>query len=381
MAKDYYKILGVSKNASQNEIKQAFRKLAQEYHPDKAGTDEKKREENEKKFKEINEAYQVLSDEKKRSQYDQFGTTFEGEQGFSWQDFARQYGFGFSEPFGQTQDETSGFNFDFGDLGDLFGDFFGFGGRQARAKTRSRSRRGDDLQVNLTIDFREAVFGTEKEIEIYKNMTCSHCQGNGAEPGSKVVTCPTCGGSGQIANIQRTILGSFQTVTTCPDCDGEGKRAERKCSICGGHGRTKELKKIKVKIPAGIDDKAVIKLTGQGEAGLRGGSSGDLFINLEVKEDPEFKRQGDNILTKATIPFSVLALGGKIKVKTLEDEIWLKIPAGTASGRVIKIRGRGIPHLKRWGRGDLLVEVQVKTPEKLTRKQKELLEELGKEGI
>jgi molecular chaperone DnaJ len=380
MAKDYYQILGISKNASQDEIKRVFRKLALEHHPDKAGPDQKKREESEKKFKEINEAYQVLSDEKKRGQYDQFGATFEGVgAGFNWQDLARQYGFGSGGPSDFNQGGGQGFNLDLGDIGDLFGDFFGFGRREGRA--RSGSGRGRDLQVDLKVNFKEAIFGTEKEIEIYKNVTCTNCGGSGAEPGSKVSNCPTCGGAGQVANIQRTILGSFQTVTTCPDCDGEGKKADKKCSLCGGQGRNKELKKIKVKIPAGIDNKAVIKLTGQGEAGLKAGSAGDLFINLEIKEDPRFKRQGDDLFTQTLIPFSTFVLGGKIKVKTIEGEIWLKIPAGTPSGRVFKIKGEGAPHLKRWGRGDLLVEAQAKTPEKLTKKQKELLEELEKEGI
>ncbi len=376
MAKDYYKILGVSRGASPDEIKRAFRKLAQEYHPDKAGADQKKREESEKKFKEINEAYQVLSDETKRKQYDQFGTTFEGAPGgagFNWQDFARQAGFG--------QGTAGGVNFDFGDLGDLFGDFFGFGRGATRTRARPAVHRGQDLQVDLKIEFREAVFGTEKEIEIYKKVVCPVCQGSGAEPGSKIQTCPTCGGSGQVARVERTILGSFETVAVCPDCGGEGKKSEKKCPDCGGEGRIRQLSKIKVKIPAGIEDRSTIRLAGQGEAGIKGGPAGDLFINLSVKPDPVFERRGDDILIKAQAPFSILALGGKIKVPTLEGEANLKIPAGTASGTIFKLRSKGVAHLKRWGRGDELVEVQVLNPEKLTKRQKELLEELGQEGL
>jgi molecular chaperone DnaJ len=373
MSKDYYNVLGVAKNASQDEIKQAFRKLAHEFHPDKAGSDQKKKEVNEKKFKEINEAYQVLSDEKKRSQYDQFGSGFENMGqggGFNWQDFARQGGFG----------ARQNFDFDLGNLGDIFGDLFGFSGG-GRRRTGARSRRGQDLQMDLSIDLKEAVFGVEKEIEIYKNVTCSKCQGGGAEANSKISNCPTCGGQGQVANIQQTILGSFQTVVTCPDCGGEGKRAEKKCAACSGQGRVKEVKKIKVKIPAGIDNKSVIKLTGQGEAGQKGGEAGDLYINLEVKENPKFTRRGSDILTAFQIPFSILALGGKIEIETLDKKIGLKIPAATPSGHIFRIKGEGAPHLKKWGRGDLLVAVQAKTPEKLTKKQAELLEELGKEGI
>jgi molecular chaperone DnaJ len=237
MAKDYYDILGISKSASQEEVKKAFRKMAHQHHPDKAGG-------NEAKFKEINEAYQVLSNTEKRKQYDQYGQTFEQAQrqggfgggfgGFSWEDFARQGG----GPFGGFRQENV--EFDFGDIGDIFGDLFGFGGRTRTRRTRER-RKGQDIEVSMEIDFREAVFGIEKIIDLNKNIICPHCSGNGAEPGTKIVNCPTCGGSGQVMQAQRTILGTFQTVAVCPQCHGEGKIASQKCKKCRGEGRIKDI--------------------------------------------------------------------------------------------------------------------------------------------
>jgi len=370
MAKDYYDILGVSKGASQDEIKKAFRKMAHQYHPDKAGG-------NEAKFKEINEAYQVLSNSEKRSQYDQYGQTFEQAQrqggfgGFSWQDFARQSGGPFGGGF-----RTENVEFDFGDLGDIFGDLFGFGGRSRTRRTRER-RKGQDVEISMEIDFREAVFGKEKIIDLYKNVTCPHCSGNGAEPGSKIITCATCGGSGQVEQVQHTILGQFRTVGVCPECRGEGKKASENCSKCRGQGRVRDTEKIKVKIPAGIDNGETIRLTGKGEAGQKGGVAGDLYITLRVKPDPEFKRDGYDIRSETEISFSQAALGTKIEVNTLDGSVRLKIPSSTQSGKIFILKGKGVPRLRGSGCGDQFVTVNVVTPAKLTKKQKELLKELA----
>jgi molecular chaperone DnaJ len=369
MSKDYYKILGVSKNATKEEIKKAFREKAHLYHPDKKGGDEKK-------FKEINEAYQVLGNDEKRKQYDQFGATFEQQGGFgggmNWDDFMR-YARG-----GATYT-----NVDFGDLGDIFGDLFeglGFGGFGTRAKARTQTR-GRDLEISLTLDFKEAVFGTKKIIELHKLVSCEKCGGSGAEPGSKIITCKTCGGQGRVRKVQRTILGNIQTVATCEECFGEGKIYEKKCAKCDGQGRIKEKKDIEIEIPAGVDEGTTLKMPGEGEAGLRGAKTGDLYIHLHVKPDHYFKRENDNILTREEINFSTAALGGEIPVKTIDGEVSLKIPSGTPSGKVFILRGKGVPHFQYHGRGDHLVQIDVKTPGHLTKKQKELLEKLKEEGI
>lgn len=359
VAKDYYKILGVSNGASQDEIKKAFRELAHKYHPDKQGGSAEK-------FKEINEAHQVLSNPEKRQQYDQFGTTFEQAQsqgGFSGFDGFRDFS-GFAN------------GFDFGDLGEMFGfgDIFG-GGRKAK----SRASRGRDIEVEMQIDFREAVFGAEKVLELYKPCICEKCDGSGVDPESKISTCLNCGGSGRVQTIQRTFFGSFQTVTTCPNCGGEGKRAEKECRGCNGVGVVRASKKIKIKIPAGIDNGETIKLSGEGEAGKRGGKPGDLFINLKVKPDQEFKRQGNDILSKIGISFTRAALGDKIEVETLDGKVKLAIPSGTQSGQIFRLKEKGVPNLGSHGRGDHLIEVAVVTPTRLSRRQRELLEELAQE--
>lgn len=356
MAKDYYKILGVSQNASQDEIKRAFRELAHKYHPDKNNG-------NAEKFKEINEAYQVLSDPEKRQQYDQFGATFEQAQaqgGFSGFDGFRDFS-GFAQ------------GFDFSDLGDMFGfgDIFGSG------RKKTRATRGRDIEVEMQIDFREAVFGAEKILELHKPSICENCGGSGADPQSKINTCHTCGGMGRVQNIQRTFFGSFQTVTTCPACGGEGKKAEQECRECRGSGAVRAFKKLKIKVPAGIDDGETIKLSGEGEAGKRGGRAGDLFITFRVKPDRQFKRERNNILSTVGISFTQAALGDKIEVETLDGKVKLIIPAGTQSGEIFRLKGKGVPSLRDNSRGDHLVEVAVITPTRLTRRQKELLEELA----
>ncbi len=359
MAKDYYKILGVSRDATQDEIKRAFRELAHKYHPDKNGGSAEK-------FKEINEAYQVLSNPEKRQQYDQFGTTFEQAQA--------QGGFSGFEGFRDFSGFANGFDFDFGDLGEMFGfaDIFG-GGRK-----KTRASRGRDIEMEMEVDFREAVFGAEKVLELYKPSVCETCVGSGADPQSKITTCYTCGGSGKVQQIQRTFFGSFQTVSTCPNCGGEGKKAERECGECRGSGVVRASKKLKIKIPAGIDDGETIKLSGEGEAGKRGGRPGDLFLTFRVKPDREFRRQGNDILSKAEISFTQAALGDKIGVETLDGKVKLNIPAGTQSGQIFRLKGKGVPNLSGYGRGDQLVEVVVVTPTRLTKRQKELLEELGR---
>jgi len=382
MAKDYYEILGVSKSASDEEIKKAFRKLAHQHHPDKKGGDEAK-------FKEINEAYQVLSNKEKRTQYDQFGTTFEdaarGGAGFSYQDFARGGAgfswddiFGSASPFGRSSrtQQAEGEDFDFGDIGDIFGDIFGLGRSRQRQR---RKKRGSDIEMEMQIDFREAVFGTDKVIELYKNIVCPHCSGSGAEPGSKVVSCSTCQGSGQVEQIQSTFLGQMRTVGICPTCQGEGKIAKDKCKKCRGQGYIKDTKKIKIKIPAGIDNGQSIRLSGEGEVGSKGATPGDLYVVIRVKQDPEFERKGNDIYTRQEISFSQAALGDKIQVNTLDGEIMLKIPSGTQSGKIFRLRDKGVPYLQSRGRGDHLVEIIVKTPERLSRKSKQLFEELAEE--
>jgi molecular chaperone DnaJ len=366
---DYYATLGVHKNASQEEIKKAFRKKAHLYHPDKPGGDEKK-------FKEINEAYQVLSNSEKKTQYDQYGKTFEqaqsqgGFHGFDgFQDFSD-----FSEAFRSNKGNRVEFNFE--DLGDVFGDFFG--GKTQRQTTRKTQ--GNDIEVEISLKFEEAVFGVKKQIEINKFNTCLHCHGNAAEPGTKISTCSTCYGTGQVQHIQSTILGQFRTVGVCSDCQGEGKKAEKKCVECNGQGRIRKTEKIEVEIPAGIDQGQTLKLSHQGDIGIKGGRKGDLYVNVHILPHSKFKRKGNDILSKTTITFSQAVLGDKIEVETLEGKVRLKIPAGTLSGKVFRLINKGVPYLQHRSRGDQLVEIIIFVPQKLTKEQKKLLEELKKQG-
>lgn len=359
MNKDYYKILGIEKNASSDEIKAAFRRLAMEHHPDRGGNSEK--------FKEINEAYQVLSNSEKRGQYDQFGTTYEGMAGgpFRWEDVSQ--------------------NFDFGNLNDILGDFFGgdFSGFGQTSRSRgTRRRKGRDIQMDLTMDFLESVFGAEKEIELYKDVVCPECGGEGTARGSKRVNCKTCGGTGQVVQQRRILFGSFQTVALCPDCAGAGSKPEKKCPKCGGFGAAKGKERLIVKIPAGISSGEVIRLSGKGEAPANSrGAFGDLYIKIRVKADKRFERDGFDILTKKEINFSQAALGDVVEIETVDGRVDLKIPAGVQSGEVVRLTGRGIPYLNRSGRGDYLVEIIVKTPKKLSKKARKLLEEMREEGI
>ncbi len=370
MTKDYYKILGVSKNASEEEIRRAFHKLAHQHHPDKEGGDEKR-------FKEINEAYQVLSNKEKRAQYDQFGQTFEGAQGAGGFGGFNQ-GFDFSSMWGRGGEE--GTEFEFEDLGDIFEQFFG-GGFQTRGRKGDR-RRGKDLEVNLEIPLEDALTNREKEITIEKLIKCDRCQGSGAEPGSKVKECSTCRGIGEVQQIQRTIFGSFTRATVCPVCKGEGTMPDKFCNVCKGEGRIKAEDKIKIFIPAGVDSNQVIKVEGRGEAGKRGGKSGDLYVKIFVRKHSVFERRGDDLYKKVFISITQAVLGDEAEIPTLEGKsILLKVPAGTESGKILRISEKGIPHFSGYGRGNMYVELVVKIPKKLTKQQKELLEKLKEEGI
>ncbi len=362
MAKDFYDTLGVSKSASADDIKRAYRKKAHEYHPDKGSG-------NEAKFKEVNEAYQVLSDSSKRSQYDRFGENYQHAAG----------GGGFSAGAGPASGwDFSGFGGQGGmefDLGDIFSDIFG--GRQERG---SRRQRGVDLEMPMTISFEEAVHGVTKTITIEKQDKCHVCSGTGATPGTKVVTCSRCHGQGQILTTRRTIFGNMQSASTCDKCEGDGKIPEVPCSVCGGQGVLRRPKTLEVKIPAGIDNGQRVRMQGEGEVGYKGSSAGDLYITIRVQPSKEFKRDGVNLFKEVPISFVQATLGTKIDVKTLDGDIEVKIPAGTQPGTVLKVSGKGVPVLNSGKRGDLLLTVRVIIPNKLSRKEKELLEQLSSVG-
>lgn len=360
MSKDYYKILGVDKKASQEEVKKAFYKLAHQHHPDKAGG-------NEAKFKEINEAYQTLSDSKKRAQYDQFGSGYEQAGGFG-----RGAGAGGFDFNGQ------GFNVNMDDLGEMFGgfgDIFGFsGGSRAR---KGGPKRGADIEVNLNIEFKEAVFGIEKEIKIQKYLSCNNCHGSGMAPGAKIETCKTCGGRGKTVKIQRTIFGQMQVEVPCDTCGGEGKSYSEKCSHCSGTGITKDISMTKVHIPAGIDEGNTIRFTGLGNAGQNKGPAGDLYLTVRINKDKHFTRNGNDILSKVSINFTTAALGGNIKVETVDGPEDLKIPEGTQSSTIFRLKSKGVTKINSHSRGDHLVEITVQIPTHLSRKQKDIIKELN----
>lgn len=346
MAKDYYTTLGIDKSASKDEIKKAFRKQAHQHHPDKGG--------DEAKFKEANEAYQVLSDETKKQQYDQYGQTFDGAGGFP--------GGGFGGGGAQ------GMNFE--DLGDIFGNMFrgggGFGGR--------RQERGQDIMVDVKLTFKESVFGVEKEISVTKNSTCERCAGTGGEPATAMKTCTECKGQGMKTVVQRTILGQVQTQVVCPDCNGQGEIPETKCTACHGDGLDYGRKTIRVDIPPGVENGMKIRVRGEGESiGARGGR-GDLFLMLHVEHDPRFERHGDKIFVQKKIGFTQAALGDDVEVDTVDGKVKLKIPAGTQSGDKLRMRGKGV--FTGRSRGDQIVIIQVVTPKKLSRAQKKMLDEL-----
>ncbi|MFA7654148.1 MAG: molecular chaperone DnaJ [Candidatus Magasanikbacteria bacterium] len=363
MSKDYYKILGVEKNATADEIKKAFKKAAMQHHPDRPGGDEKK-------FKEINEAFQVLGDADKRAKFDQFGSDFEqqggwGGAGGSWEDIMNAF---------RQQGGGQGVNFDFGGgLGDIFGDLFG--GGQSRSG-RGRRAQGRDIQVDVEIDFKEAAFGIERDLNLRKQSACDVCGGTGAEPGSKMEKCGTCHGQGQVVQVQRTFLGAMQTVTTCPTCQGRGEHPSKKCKHCGGDGVLAKSQVVKVKIPAGIDDGQSIRLSGYGEAAPHGGSTGDLYVQVHVRSNKIFHREGFDVYTESEINFVQAVLGDKIDIETIDGPLKIVVPEGTESGALIRLKGHGIQHLSRSTRGDHYIKVKIRIPKKVSRDTRKKLEEI-----
>lgn len=355
MAKrDYYEVLGVSKNASDDEIKKAYRKAAVQYHPDKEGGDEAK-------FKEVSEAYEVLKDSSKRQRYDQFGHAGVGGNGGAGNPYEGFGGFGGFN--GQN------INFDFGDggLGDIFGQFFGGGGRSQGPK------RGQDVEVSLQLTFEEAVFGVEEKISLEMDDECSHCHGTTVEPGYEMKTCPTCHGAGQVNRVMNTIFGPIQQAATCETCGGRGKVPEKVCTVCRGKGVERRKQTINLKVPAGIDDGATIRLSERGEA-IGNGKKGDLYIHIRVKAHKKFTREGDIILSEQHISMVEAALGTEIDVETVDGLIRMKVPAGTQSGTDFKLSNHGVPHMKSDKRGPHIVSIVVDTPTRLSRKQREMLE-------
>lgn len=361
MPRDYYETLGVARGASADEVKKAFRKKAHELHPDKRGGDEAK-------FKELNEAYQALSDSSKRQTYDQFG-----------HDGARFSGGGAGRagnPFG-----AGGVQFDFGqgaDLNDLFGSFFGNAHRSGRGTSAARSARqsGADVEAQLTVTLAEAASGAKRRVQMDVAAMCERCKGSGGEPGSGRATCATCKGSGAVNSRQDTFMGSFQTSSLCSTCNGEGTTVSAPCRECSGQGRVRRRRTLDVTIPAGIADGQTLRLQHQGEAGLKGGHPGDLYVTVRVTPHPKLTRDGDSMRCSLHVTIRQATLGDTVTVPTIEGEAKLKIPAGTQSNTILKMAGKGMPHLHRSGRGDQLVTVHVRTPDKLTKEQRRALEDL-----
>ncbi len=360
MGKDYYNILGVNKSASDDEVKKAFRKQAQKYHPDKKGGDEAK-------FKEISEAYAVLGDKKKRAEYDAYGHTFAGAGGGSQQgagfggfDFS-----GFQQGFGQ-----SGVEFD---LGDMFGDMFGGGSRG-----QAQQRRGRDISIDIEIDFVEAAFGVERKVLLTKTNVCDTCDGTGAKDKNDLVTCTSCNGKGQVHETRRTMLGQFTSVRTCNNCNGSGKTPKNTCKECTGDGVMRKQSEIKIKIPAGINSGEMVRLAEQGEA-IQKGTPGDLYVKVHVRPHDTFTREGDNLHMTLKVKLTDAILGATYSIPTLQKEIDLKIPAGIVHGDVLRIRGKGIE--RNGYTGDILVKISIEIPKKLSRKARKLIKELKMEGV
>ena len=345
MPADYYSVLGVDRNASADDIKKAFRRLAMQYHPDRnheTGA--------ETRFKEVNEAYEVLADQEKRTAYDRFGHAGVGANG------------------------AAGFEgFDFGGFGDIFDTFFG---GSMRRKQRG-PQRGADARASLTIDFEEAVFGCEKELEVSRHESCAACNGSGATAGTQMERCSTCGGSGELRRTQSTLFGQFVNVAPCDRCHGEGAINPHPCPACRGTGREKKARKLVVKVPAGVDHGAQLRLTNEGEVGAKGGPAGNLYVALNVRPHEYFVRDDDNIILDLPVNVAQAALGAEIEIPTLDGAQKVNIPAGTQSERVFTVRGRGVPHLRQQGRGDMHVRVRVQVPTGLTDEQRRLLKELG----
>ena len=351
--RDYYEVLGLQKGASDDEIKKAFRKLAMKYHPDKNPGDK----DAEDKFKEINEAYAVLSDPEQKQKYDQFGHAGVDPNSFAGGGFG---GFG-----------------GFEDIFDMFSGAFGgggFGGAFGGQRRSNGPRKGNDIQKAMTIDFTEAAFGCKKQIKLTKNVRCKTCGGTGAAPGTSKKTCPNCGGTGEIRTQQRTPLGTFQSVSPCPDCNGTGQINESPCTDCGGTGRVRDTVKITVNIPAGVDNDSVIPIRGQGEPGINGGPDGDLYIVLNVRPHKLFERRGQDLWLEIPISFDQAALGDEIVVPTLEEKVSYKVPAGTQPGTVFRLKGKGIKSVRGNRKGDLYVKVTLEVPTRLNGKQKKAIQ-------
>ncbi|MCA9353988.1 MAG: molecular chaperone DnaJ [Candidatus Kaiserbacteria bacterium] len=354
--KDYYQILGLQKGASKDEVKKAFRKLASQYHPDKKTGDEEK-------YKEITEAYAVLGDEKKKAEYDTYGQSFNGAGG--------------GNPFGGAGFDFSQFQQGFGgqgvefDINDLFSSF-GFGGG------RSTRQRGRDVSIDINLTFEESVFGVTRKVLITKNNTCTHCDGSGAKKGSGTETCSTCGGQGKIHENRQSIMGAFTTVRECSTCHGTGQIPKERCPHCAGAGVARTEEEISIKVPAGIQNGEVIRMTGRGEA-MPHGEPGDLYIKVHVEQHATIKRDGSTLTTKLPIKLTDALLGATYTVQTLDGTVDIKIPAGVTHGELIRIKDKGVP-LDR-GRGDFMVKISVETPKKLSRKARKLVEELKEEGI
>jgi molecular chaperone DnaJ len=355
--KDYYNVLGIEKSASKEDIKKAFYKLASKYHPDKKGGDEAK-------FKEVNEAYQVLSDDKKRKEYDTYGQTFNGQGPMG--------GGGFG---GFNAADFQDMQFDFGDLGDMFGDIFGgFGGGP-------RVKRGRDISLEIDVAFKEAVFGTERNVLINKVGTCDTCEGTGAKKGSEMITCTTCNGQGKIHEVKRTFMGNFQSVRTCETCHGKGKMPKEKCHECRGAGVQNKREEIHIEVPAGISNGEMIRMTGTGEA-VSGGQTGDLYVKINVQSDKVWKREGNDLVIKHSIKLTDALLGVKQSIDGLDGAIDIDVPAGVSAGEVLRVKNRGVPHVHdKQKRGDVLVKLDIAMPKKLSKKAMHLVEQMKEEGI
>ncbi len=351
--RDYYEVLGVNKSSSADEIKKAYRKLAKKYHPDLNPDD---KEGAEAKFKEATEAYEVLSDAEKKQRYDQFGhAAFDPAAGG---------GYGGGSGFG---------GFDGFDMGDIFSSFFGGGFGGGNRSNPNAPQRGRDLNYNVDLTFEEACFGVEKDITVTHLERCSSCSGTGAEPGSSSDTCPTCHGSGQVRSVQRTAFGNFQSVRPCESCGGKGTIIKNPCKACHGETTVRKPKKVRVKIPAGIDDGQQVYVRGEGDAGLRGGANGDLVLNIRVRRHKLFVRQGYDILCDYPISFVQATLGAEVQVPTIDGKVSYSIPEGTQPGTVFRLKGKGVPKINSTQRGDQYVNIKVEIPKGLNEKQKELL--------
>ncbi len=345
--RDYYEVLGIRRDASDEEVKSAFRKLAFQYHPDR-----NKQDGATEKFKEVNEAYEVLSNPEKRAMYDRYGHAV-GNEGL--------YGRGFGEEFS------------FGGFGDIFDAFFG----GAATATRRAPQRGADLQQELAISFEEAVFGCKKELKLSRNELCPECHGVGARPGTRPSRCPDCNGTGRVQRIQQSLFGRFINMAICGRCQGEGTIITEPCPECKGNGRVRQTRKIEVKIPAGVDNGSQLRVTGEGEAGTRGGSAGDLFIDLTVREHPFFIREDDNIVYELALNPAQAALGTQVEIPTLNGKVKLDIPVGSQTGTTFRLKGKGVPHLNGRGSGDEVIALFVVTPSSLTKEQQRLFKELA----